>query len=270
MVYATWEKERKWVLDFRWLTRSISTQPDTQRCEGKSGLGLQMILWEVITENPWASYQIRKIAGCACTWNAGNVFPTTNKIKSIVSDPSMHHGTCVTHVPWCMWGSLTRGGGEKVPGIPGRCATRNFTYLVRGPRMNNGCQVGVFWDEIVQNGHVDHLKNVHKLLRLKAFKLSSLNKIFFIGEIQEDACECLMLLIEIMDKGFWLCPTNASINNKGSFSELLFSFVLKKYIVCDICTMKSPTFETTSLLYVTPTDSTSMQELLLQEHKKII
>ena len=26
-----------------------------------------------------------------------------------VSDPDMHHGTCVTHVPWCMWGSLTNG-----------------------------------------------------------------------------------------------------------------------------------------------------------------
>ena len=24
-----------------------------------------------------------------------------------VSDPNMHHGTCVTHVPWCMPGSLT-------------------------------------------------------------------------------------------------------------------------------------------------------------------
>ena len=31
--------------------------------------------------------------------------------------------------------------------------------------------------------------------------------------------------------------------------------------------MKSPAFETTSLLYVTPTDCTSMQELLTQEHK---
>ena len=49
----------------------------------------------------WASYQIRKIAGCACTGNAGNVFPTT-----AVSDPVMHHGTNVTHVPWCMPGSL--------------------------------------------------------------------------------------------------------------------------------------------------------------------
>ena len=26
-----------------------------------------------------------------------------------VSDPDMHHGTCVTHVPWCKPGSLTSG-----------------------------------------------------------------------------------------------------------------------------------------------------------------
>ena len=53
--------------------------------------------------------------------------------KPLVSDPGMHHGTCVTHVPWCMSGSLFSGGGENVPGIPGACATRNFTYLARGP-----------------------------------------------------------------------------------------------------------------------------------------
>ena len=61
-------------------------------CEGNqlvsSGLTLQ-----------WASYHIRKIAGCAC---AGNVFPPHG-----ISDPDMHHGTCVTHVLWCMPGSLT-------------------------------------------------------------------------------------------------------------------------------------------------------------------
>ena len=52
--------------------------------------------------------------------------------KPLVSDPGMHHGTCVTHVSWCVSGSLTSGGGENVPGIPGACATRNFAYLVRG------------------------------------------------------------------------------------------------------------------------------------------
>ena len=53
--------------------------------------------------------------------------------KPQVNDPGMHHGTCVTHVPWCMSGSLTSGGGENVSDIPGVCATRNFTYLARGP-----------------------------------------------------------------------------------------------------------------------------------------
>ena len=53
--------------------------------------------------------------------------------KPLVSDPDVHHGTCVMHVPWCTSGSLSRGGRENVPGIPGTCATRNFTYLARGP-----------------------------------------------------------------------------------------------------------------------------------------
>ena len=48
-----------------------------------------LVIWKV---RPWASYQIRKIAGCTCAGNAGNV-----------------------------------------PGIPGACATHNFTYLARGP-----------------------------------------------------------------------------------------------------------------------------------------
>ena len=46
--------------------------------------------------------------------------------ESLVSDPGMHHGTCVTR-------SLTRGGGENVPSIAGACATRNFAYLSRDP-----------------------------------------------------------------------------------------------------------------------------------------
>ena len=39
----------------------------------------------------------------------------------------MYHGTCVTHMPWCMSGSLIRGAGENVSGILGACATRNLT-----------------------------------------------------------------------------------------------------------------------------------------------
>ena len=64
----------------------------------------------------------------------GTFSPATDfKRNGVVSDPGMHHGTCVMHVPWCMSGSLTCSGRENVPGIPSACATRNFTYLPRGP-----------------------------------------------------------------------------------------------------------------------------------------
>ena len=38
--------------------------------------------------------------------------------RPLVSDPGMHHGTCDTHVPWCMSGSLTRGDGKTFPAFP--------------------------------------------------------------------------------------------------------------------------------------------------------
>ena len=79
--------------------------------------------------------------GCACAGNAGNVLPATGGRRSWhTRHIVIYHGTCVTHVPWCMPGSLTRGfpalesvARKNVPGIPGACATRNAAYLVRGP-----------------------------------------------------------------------------------------------------------------------------------------
>ena len=52
--------------------------------------------------------------------------------KPRVGDPGMHHGTCVTHVPWCMSGSPTRDFGENAPGIPGACATRDLCVMESG------------------------------------------------------------------------------------------------------------------------------------------
>ena len=52
--------------------------------------------------SPWASYQIRKMANAHAPGMPGTFSP-----PPWVSDPDMHHGTCVTHVPWCMPGSLT-------------------------------------------------------------------------------------------------------------------------------------------------------------------
>ena len=42
--------------------------------------------------------------------------------KTLVSDPGVHDARAV---------KLTRCGMENFPGIPGACATRNFTYVVR-------------------------------------------------------------------------------------------------------------------------------------------
>ena len=64
-------------------------------------------------------------------WECRERFPRHRfQRKPLVSDPGIHHGTWVTHVPWCMSRSLTRGGGENVPGA---CATGDFAYLARGP-----------------------------------------------------------------------------------------------------------------------------------------
>ena len=87
-----------------------------------------------LTKRPlWASYQIRKSVGCACAGNAGNVFPHRQLRRILlVRDPGMRHGTCVTHVPWCMSGLLTRGGREKWSRHSRRMRTSNFMYLARG------------------------------------------------------------------------------------------------------------------------------------------
>ena len=99
------------------------SRPLWRHCNGKTKHGIWICLFSSTTLSSWASYQIRKIAGCACAGNAGNVFPRRRfQRKPLVSDPGMHHGTCVTHVPWCMSGSLTCGDEENVPGIPGACA----------------------------------------------------------------------------------------------------------------------------------------------------
>ena len=62
----------------------------------------------------------------------GTFSPPPASKEPLVSDPGMHHGTCVTHMPWCMSGSLTRGGGGK-RSRHSRCM-RNQQFCVPGKR----------------------------------------------------------------------------------------------------------------------------------------
>ena len=79
-----------------------------------------------------ASYQIRKIVGCVCTGNAGNVPPPTS--KETASWGSWHASRHVRHARVVMHVGIAypRWRGN-VPDTPGACVTRNLTYLVRGP-----------------------------------------------------------------------------------------------------------------------------------------
>ena len=123
--------------------------------------------------------------------------------KLLVSDPGMHHDTCVTHVPWCMSGSLTRGGGENVPGIPGVCTARKIPFLARGPLPESVMTkfYDVLWYGLTLPDCVcpyantislrpvkstsdscsinwKHLKNTYELLNLRSLKFSNKMHIF--------------------------------------------------------------------------------------------
>ena len=85
---------------------------------------------------------------------------------------------------------------------------------------------------------------------------------FYNGQNQQDSTEYLLMLINIVHKGS--IPDSSSTTNPmgASLSDILFSFVLEKYIVCDVCGLRS--FESSSVLYISPTDTSSMQNLILQ------
>ena len=88
------------------------------------------------------------------------------QMKPLVSDPDMHHGTCVTHVPWYMSGSLTRGGEGNVPGIPGACTTHNFTYMERGP-----CNIYLLLAQMSSNMAAGGEPNSHLALAWHCIKI---------------------------------------------------------------------------------------------------
>ena len=100
--------------------------------------------------------------------------PGTISPQPRVSDPDMHQGTCVMHVPWYMSGSLTSlllrsRWRENVPGISGACAIHNFTYLVRGPWVNY----------TILESNVPHIKGRHNILPYWGPVLFNINCIWY-------------------------------------------------------------------------------------------
>ena len=75
--------------------------------------------------------------------------------------------------------------------------------------------------------------------------------VFYNGQNQQDSTECLLMLINIIDKGSMPDSSSTTPPTGASLSDILFSFVLEKYIVCDVCGLRSPSFESSSVVYFT-------------------
>ena len=68
--------------------------------------------------------------------------------------------------------------------------------------------------------------------------------------MQQDNSECLMMPVEVINKGSVpYCGSNDNNSIWVSLSDILFSFMFERYIVCDVRGLRSPSFEYSSALF---------------------
>ena len=86
--------------------------------------------------------------------------------------------------------------------------------------------------------------------------------IFYNGQNQKDSTECLLMLIDIINKG--LMPDSSSTTYPtGIFlSDILFSYACGKIYCLRCMWTEAPSFESSGLLYIAPTDTFSMQDFI--------
>ena len=91
---------------------------------------------------------------------------------------------------------------------------------------------------------------------------------FHNGQNKQDSTECLQMLIDIFSKGSVPDSSSTTYPIGGFFIWHLVSICFGK-IYCDVFGLMSPSFEFNSVLYISPTDTSSMQDLILQglQHK---
>ena len=88
---------------------------------------------------------------------------------------------------------------------------------------------------------------------------------FCSGQIQQDSSECFMMLLEVVNKcSVPYCGSDDNNSTGVSPSEISFAIVLEKCIVCDACWLRSPSSESSCVIYYT----LSMQEWIMQQKQK--
>ena len=139
----------------------------------------------------------------------------------------------------------------------------------------SGARLTKAYDAIIQRYRNSHAKkwnftpNFEPIYRnskdVDALKFQLVrHDIFYNGQNQKDSTEYLLMLINIIHKGS-MPDSSSTTSSTGDFlSDILFSFALEKYTVCDVCGLRSPLFESSSVLYISPTDTSSMQNLILE------
>ena len=73
---------------------------------------------------------------------------------------------------------------------------------------------------------------------------------FYNAHNQQDSTERLLMLINIIHKGSLPDSSSTTYPMGASLSDILFSFVLEKYIVCNVCRLRSPSFESLVVCYI--------------------
>ena len=83
--------------------------------------------------------------------------PGTFSLLPRVSDPDMHHGTCVTHVPWCMTGLLTRG----FLWSQWRGKLSRHSRRIRNPQFYVSGKSSMFkvWESVCKYSNIENLTN---------------------------------------------------------------------------------------------------------------
>ena len=122
-------------------------------------------------------------------------------------------------------------------------------------------KVGVLYKILLDSN--EGIRNVAVVLWCLKFKLVR-HDTSYNGQNQQDSTECLLMLINIIHKGPLPDSSSRTYPIGVSLSDIFFSFVLEKYIVCDACGLRSSSCKSSSVLYTSPTITSSMQNLILQ------
>ena len=209
--------------------------------------------WWIWTWQPRRGFHLNRQAPSSLSWTFSRYVklrvahaPGMFSPPPQVSDPDMHHGTCVTHVPWCMPGSLTSGFlWSQWRGIRSRYSRRKrnlqFAYLARGPlwwiSVFTGAQdelkamrCKLAWWKKTNRGRVGDLTMTAVRLSLKLCGYKTVSILVFVGvlNIVELRCDDIELKDNDLGSRFFRYNERQTETRTGKCLIIVNGFALDK------------------------------------------